>query len=91
MMQDILAEQFLSRLIDSFQRADAKPEAVNAFLASAEAIIALYADIPSKSLRMALMRDDLAQANGLDPVNRITCQQHRGWIQDCTVRHEVVR
>ncbi|MFE0023622.1 hypothetical protein [Amycolatopsis sp. NPDC059021] len=42
-----------------------------------------YADLRDKRLAATLSAEDHAEANGMDPFERITCRVHRGWLHHC--------
>jgi len=42
-----------------------------------------YADVRDRRLAAALAAEDAAEANGLNPFERITCGLHRKWIHRC--------
>jgi hypothetical protein len=42
-----------------------------------------YADLRDRRLAAALHAEDLAEAAGLDPLERTTCWTHRRWLHQC--------
>lgn len=42
-----------------------------------------YADLGDRRLAAALTTEDLAELDGLDPLERTTCWTHRRWLHQC--------
>ncbi len=42
-----------------------------------------YADLRDRHLATTLTTEDLAEQDGLDPLERLTCHTHRRWVHDC--------
>ncbi len=42
-----------------------------------------YADLADQCLALALTTEDRSEEDGLDPLERTTCRNHRRWLHDC--------
>ncbi|SDI14653.1 hypothetical protein SAMN05192558_101434 [Actinokineospora alba] len=42
-----------------------------------------YADLRDRRLAVALSTEDDTEADGLNPLDRMTCWTHRRWLHDC--------
>ena len=42
-----------------------------------------YADLADRRLASTLSTEDIAEENGLNPLERITCRLHRRWLHHC--------
>lgn len=42
-----------------------------------------YAELRDRRLAATLAAEDLAELDGLDPLERLTCRTHRHWVHQC--------
>lgn len=42
-----------------------------------------YGTLRDRRLAAALVAEDLAERDGFDPLERLTCRTHRRWVHDC--------